>query len=167
MDTFNIGIEKGRELVSGDTGVVLGYNYMFDDKIFPKGYSLGDKIEIQGKKLKVLGFYEEVGSPQDDAQVYVTDDMIKELYPNETLSYNWIVAKVDVLNIDKVVSNIEKNLRKERNVEEGKEDFFVQSFLSYLDSYTNILNIVVGFIILIAFISVLVSAVNTANTMIT
>ena len=92
---------------------------------------------------------------------------MEELYPNKTLPYNWIVAKVDVSNIERVAKDIERNLRKERGQDEGKEDFFVQSFDDMIESYSTALNIVIGFIILIALISVFVSAVNTANTMIT
>jgi len=167
MDVFNINIEIGRELQPGDESAVVGYNYLLEDKIFSKSYELNDNIEINGKKVKIIGFYGPVGNPADDAQVYVTNDFIKELYPNETLPYNWIVAKVDVSNLEKITKDIERNLRKERNLEEGKEDFFVQSFDDMIESYSMILDIVIGFIILIALISVLVSAVNTANTMIT
>jgi putative ABC transport system permease protein len=167
MNILNLNIYKGRELQSGDKGVVLGYNYLLADKIFPKTYELNNNIEVNGRKLKIIGFYESVGNPADDVNIYVTNDFMKELYPNDTLKYNEIVAKVDISNLDGVVSNIEKNLRKNRNQKIGEEDFFVQSFDDMIKSYSSALDIVIGFIILIALISVLVSAVNTANTMIT
>jgi len=164
---LNLNIYSGRDLQSGDKGVVLGYNYLLANKIFAKPYELNGNIEIDGKKLKIIGFYDSIGNPQDDANIYVTNDFLKGLYPNETLNYNEIVAKVDVSNLNGVVSNIEKNLRKSRNQKVGEEDFQVQSFDDMIKSYSSALNIVIGFIILIALISVLVSAVNTANTMIT
>jgi len=167
MDVFNIDIEIGRELQPGDSGVVLGYNYLLPDKIFSKPYALNDNIIINGKKVKIVGFYEAVGSASDDAQIYATNEFISELYPNEELPYNWIVAKVDTSNIERVVKDIERNLRKERGLEEGKEDFYVQSFDDMIEAYSSALDIVVAFIVLIALISVLVAAVNTANTMIT
>ncbi|MCX6749825.1 MAG: ABC transporter permease [Candidatus Pacearchaeota archaeon] len=167
MDVFNIDIYTGRELQPGDRGAVLGYNYLLPDKIFSKPYGLNENIVINGKKVKIIGFYEAVGSAPDDAQIYVTNDFIQELYPNETLPYNWIVAKVDVSNIERVNKDIERNLRKQRGLEEGKEDFYVQSFDDMIASFSTALDIVIGFIILIALISVFVSAVNTANTMIT
>lgn len=167
MDIFNIDIEKGRMLQSGDRNLVAGYNYLVKDKIFPKAYEVGETIEVQGQKIRIVGFFESVGSPPDDAQLYVTNDFFKELYPDKEPNYNWIVARVDVNNIDRVVENVEKSLRKERGLEEGKEDFFVQSFSDMMEMYATILNIVVGFVLLIALISVLVSGVNTANTMIT
>jgi putative ABC transport system permease protein len=165
MDVFELEILKGRNLKEGDRGVVLGYNYQVEDKIFSKPYSLNQEIQINNQKFKILGFYEPVGNPQDDAQIYFTNDMMKETFDN--VSYNWIIAKVDVSNIDRVIKNIENNLRDERNLEKGKEDFFVQSFDDMIESYTTILDIVIAFIILIALISILVSSLNTANTMIT
>lgn len=167
MELSNTGIYKGRELRTGDSGkVVLGYNYLFENKIFPKAYDLNDEIEVQGRKLKIVGFMDEVGNPQDDSQVYVTSDFFPELY-DSNVSYAMAIARVDTKDISQVVENVEKSLRKERNVEEGKEDFFVQSFQEMLNTYTNALDIIIYFVILIALVSVVVSAINTANTMVT
>ncbi|MFA5173846.1 MAG: ABC transporter permease [Candidatus Pacearchaeota archaeon] len=167
-EVYSVGIVKGRDLKKGDNGkVVLGYNYMLDDKIFSKGIELGQKIEVQGQKLEVVGFMEQIGTPQDDSQIYIVNNFVDELYPNEENTYGWIIARVDYKNIDLVTERIEKNLRKERDVEKGQEDFFVQSFQDMIDSYSFVLDIIIGFIILIALISVVVSAVNTTNTMVT
>lgn len=168
MEVSNIGIIKGRQLNRGKKEVVLGYNYMIDKEIFSKGIRLNQNLEINGMDIKVVGFFEKVGNPQDDSQIYIDNDFYVELYSNETLSYTWIVVKVDdVDNIDDVKEKIEKALRNERNLDEGKEDFFVQSFDDMIKGFSSALNIVIGFIVLIALISVFVSAVNTANTMIT
>ncbi len=166
----DLGIYKGRQLRPGDDGkVVLGFNYLVEDKIFPQAYDLNDKITIDGEDLTVVGFFEQVGNPQDDSQIYVTNDFFEELYPESAEDgYDWAIARVDVDNVDLAIENIEKNLRKSRgNLEEGKEDFFVQSYQELIESFAGVFDIVVGFIILIALVSVLVSAINTANTMIT
>jgi len=168
MESFDVELEKGRWLKSGDRGkVILGYSYMVPDRIFSKPYDVGDKIEIQGKDLEVIGFLEEIGSPPDDSQIYITNDYFPELYPEKELSYGMIVARVDVDDIDRIIERIEKNLRNHRGQEEGKEDFYVQSFKDLIESFSIVLDGVVGFILLIALISVIVSAINTANTMIT
>ena len=168
MEVFNIDIFSGRELKSGDSKkAVLGYNYLVADKIFSKPVRLNDKIEVQGTSLKVVGFYEPLGNPQDDSNVYLVDDDIETIFSDQNNSYGWIVARVNPNDIETVSEKIEKSLRKSRDLEEGKEDFFVQTFQDMIESFLSILNIVVGFILVIAFISVIVSAVNTANTMIT
>lgn len=166
-EALNIEIFKGKELSGDKKEIILGHNYMVDERIFPKGIKVNQNIEINGEKIKVVGFVDSVGNPQDDSNVYVSNEYAKKLFPEENLSYLWIVAKVDINNIDNVVERIEKSLRKERGLEEGKEDFFVQSFQDMIEGYSSALNIVIGFIILIALISVLVSAVNTATTIIT
>src|SRR3989344_628637 len=167
LELNNIKIFKGRNLKSGDEGkVVAGYNYLIENKIFKNSFDVNDVIEISGKDFRIIGFYEPVGNPSDDAQVYMTETQFEGIY-NGTKGYNMIVASVDVDKISNAIDNIEKNLRDSRNVEEGKEDFTVSSFEDMLEQFTSALNIIIGFVILIALISVVVSAINTANTMIT
>ena len=168
MQISNVDIFKGDKL-SSRTGkkIVLGYNYLLENKIFSRAVSLGDKVNVNGVDFQVVGFLEEVGTPQDDSQIYLTSDSFKELYPNEVLLFNMVIARVELDHVDDTIKRVEKTLRDKRGQEEGKEDFFVASFQSLIEGYSTALNIVVGFVVLIALISVVVSAVNTANTMIT
>ena len=168
MDLGDVDIFEGRELRANDVGkVALGYNYMIDDKIFSKGLKVNDKVEIQGQEVRIVGFYKPIGNPQDDSSVYIVNDVVDDVYPDEENSYGWIIARVDADNIDWAVENIERGLRQSRGLDKGKEDFDVQSFADMVESYAGAMNIIIGFVVLIALISVLVSAVNTANTMIT
>ncbi|MCK5449952.1 ABC transporter permease [Candidatus Pacearchaeota archaeon] len=168
MELSDVEIVEGRDLMVGESGkVVLGYNYLIKDRIFPKAYSLNSKINVQGQDLRIIGFYEKMGNPQDDSNIYVTNDFMSELYPDTELSYGMVIARVDKNNVDGVADRVEEKLRQHRDLDEGKEDFSVQSYAELLESFTVVLDIVIGFIILIAFISIVVSAVNTANTMIT
>jgi len=168
FEISDIEIYKGVELQKGDLGkVVLGYNYLLEDKIFPNAYDLNNKINIQGKDYKVVGFYEPIGNPQDDSQIYMTNEEMKSLYGSDLKGYGYLIAEVDTRDIKEVISAVEKSLRNSRNLDEGKEDFFVQSWEELMATYSTVLNGIIGFVILIALISVLVSAINTANTMIT
>jgi putative ABC transport system permease protein len=172
MELSDVEVVEGRALRGGDSGkVTLGYNYMLKNKIFPKAYSVNSKIDVQGFDLRIVGFYEKIGNPQDDSNIYITndfaDDILGEAGVDEELSYGMIIARADKNNVDEVADRVEKSLRQERDLDEGKEDFEVQSYSELLEQFTVVLDIIIGFIILIAFISVIVSAVNTANTMIT
>ncbi len=167
IQSFNAKIDKGRLLQPGETGdVVLGYNYEVPGKIFKEGLDINSQIKINGTRLKVVGFLAPIGNPQDDSNIYITNAYFKKLYPNVT-SYAELVAEGDLNNMNATISNIQRSLRNERHEKVGEEDFYVQSFQSLIDSYASVLNIIVGFIILIALISVFVSGINTANTMIT
>ena len=168
MELSDIEVVKGRGLRGGDSGkVTLGYNYQIANKIFPKAYSLNSKINVQGQELRIVGFYESVGNPQDDSNIYVINDFMDGLYPEKNLSYGMVIARADKDNVDEVGDRVEDKLRQYRDLDEGKEDFTVQSYSDLLESFTIVLDIIIGFIVLIALISVVVSAVNTANTMIT
>ncbi|MBU2612164.1 MAG: ABC transporter permease [Nanoarchaeota archaeon] len=167
MEFFNVGVEKGRLLQSNDNKkALLGYSYFEDNRIFKKGLDVNDQIEINGTRLQVVGFLEAIGSPPDDSAIYVTNDYFEELFPNKN-SYAEIIARVDIKNVDGVIANIERNLRNQRNQKVGEEDFYVQSFDDLIEAYAVILDVIIGFVILIALISVLVSGINTSNTMIT
>ena len=167
-EVYNVEIIEGRELRDREIGRALaGYNYKLKDKIFPEEIEVNEQIEIQGINVKIIGFFDKLGNPQDDSNIYVSNDFFEEIYPNQSKKYNQIIARVDLESIDRVVLRIENQLRKSRNLEEGKEDFFVTSFQDLLESYTVAIDYVVYFVIFIALISVVVSAVNTANTTIT
>ncbi len=167
IDSYNIGIFKGRQLREGSNEVILGYAYQVPGRVFPKAIELNQNIEINGQQMKVVGFFEEVGDTPDDSQVYVANGYMDNLYPDENLTYLWIVAQIDTNDMKNIIKNVEKALRTERGMEKGKEDFTVQSFDDLISGFSTALDVIIGFIILIALISVLVSAVNTANTMIT
>ncbi|MEI7719414.1 MAG: FtsX-like permease family protein [archaeon] len=166
-ELMNVKLIKGRELQSGDVKkVVLGYSYLLENKVFPKGLDINDKITLKGEDFRVVGFYSELGNPQDDSNIYILPGTAEALYPNMT-GYAMIIGRADIKNMNATLLNVERNLRISRGVEKGKEDFYVASFEDLIKTYMSALDIVIGFVILIALISVLVSAINTSNTMIT
>ncbi|MEI6850191.1 MAG: ABC transporter permease, partial [archaeon] len=164
LELASVDIVEGRKLQSNDMGkAVVGYNYKLENKVFSTGYKLGDSIEINGVNVRIIGFVGSMGNPSDDSQIYITNDYFKKLYPNVT-SYAEIIARADINDISNTIKRVEKNLRNSRDQKEGEEDFFVSSFQDLIAQFSSALNIVIGFVILIALISVVVSAVNTANT---
>ena len=166
---FTIDIVKGRQLKKGELNkVVLGYNYQFEDKIFKNPVKLGDKIELNGEVKEVVGFYEEVGNPGDDSQIYLTSDAMEAMYPEITDKFGYVMLNAEN-NVDpeELADKINEKLRKYKGQEEGKEKFFVQTFADALEMFGNIFNILNGILILIALISMIVASVNIMNTMYT
>ena len=60
---------------------MLGYSYLIPDRVFPKSYQLNDNIEVAGQDLKIIGFLEEIGNPQDDSNIYVSDEYYIDMNP--------------------------------------------------------------------------------------
>src|SRR3989344_5769135 len=84
LEISNIDIYKGRLLQEGERGgAVFGYNYQFDNKIFSHGLDINDNVELQGQRVKVIGFFSEAGNPQDDSNIYLTNEFFEELYPEQ------------------------------------------------------------------------------------
>lgn len=167
-DTIQVKALTGRLLNDGDSGnVVLGYNFYADKMGFEKPIYPGDKITIQGKNFKVIGISEKKGSFIFDNIILMNEKDMKDL-----LDYGDVVdviaVKVKDKNLmEKTKQDIEKELRKERKVEIGKEDFVVSTPQAALATVNSILNGVQIFIIIIALISVFVGAVGIVNTMTT
>ncbi|MFT4326693.1 MAG: ABC transporter permease [Candidatus Woesearchaeota archaeon] len=166
QELMTVDIERGRALEAGDSGrVVLGHSYSVPNRVFSRPFELNDRIIINGERFRVIGFYEPLGNPPDDTMIYMDLETFEDFF--EPSGYSWIIGRAEISEMERTIERVERSLRRSRNVEEGREDFFVASFLDQIASFTAALDVVIFFIIFIAFISVIVSAVNTANTMVT
>jgi len=168
-EVFTVGVEKGRQLKKDDLDkVVLGNNYQEKTTIFRNPVRLGEKIEINGEIFEVVGFYEKIGNPQDDSNVYFAYEGFEDLFPDNKDQFGWAVIKANRnTNPTLLAERVTDKLRKHKGQKEGKEDFFVQSFEDALETFNNILAVLNGILVLIAFVSLIVAAVNTINTMYT
>ena len=169
QEAFANSIFKGRQLKEGDLNkAVLGYNYQFDDKIFENGIKLGDKININSNPFEVIGFFDEVGNPQDDSNTYITSEAFEQLYPDKKDEFGFVMLSSQNGVVPReLAERIEERLRKFKDQDEGKEDFFVQTFEDAVATFTTIINVIIGVLVLIASISTLVAFVNIMNTMYT
>ncbi|MBT4651267.1 ABC transporter permease [Candidatus Woesearchaeota archaeon] len=163
--TWKIG--EGRNLRKGDNyKIVLGYEHTQED-IFEKRVELGDKILIQDKEFKVIGFLEKIGSPPDDQAGLIPLDAYAEVFDSgEELGF--IIAQTK-LGEDplKVAERVEKNLRNAHDVNEGEEDFDIQTPEQFAETFAIILDIVQIVLIGIASIALLVGGIGIMNTMYT
>jgi putative ABC transport system permease protein len=162
-----IEIEQGRELKKGDVlKAAVGYSFTVPDRLFKKPVSAGDKIEVNDITVEVIGSYEEIGSPTDDAQIYMSTEGFEEIFEREEFEYIYLRVAPDQAPSE-LAERIKEKFRKYRGQKEGEEDFTVQTFEDVMKTFTNVLNILNGVLVLIALISVVVAAVNIMNTMYT
>ncbi len=162
------GVLKGRAVKKGDENkAALGYSYMIADKIFSKPLQLGDNVFIKGKSFDIVGFYEEIGNPNDDANAYMTNDAMKELFDvGDEYEYMFIRTEKGA-NPTEVADRLEEKLRKKKGQKEGEEDFYVQSFEQLMETFSTVLLVLNSILVIIAGISIVVAAVNIMNTMYT
>lgn len=164
-EVYNYDIIEGEKLKKGEKSkVVLGYAFL-DETLFDKKVEIRDKVLVNDKEFKVKGFYETFGNRPDDMTIYLPIDIIEELYDTED-EFGFLVAKVDG-DAEVVADKISKRLRNEHDVDEGNEDFTVQTPKEILESFNTILNILQIFLIGIAAISLVVGGIGIMNTMYT
>ena len=158
-------IEIGREVEEKDKNkVALGYSYGAK-KIFSKPVNVRDRIKLNNNEFRVSGIYKKIGNPQDDAQIYTNEKTARELLGLDD-EVHFIIAKVSSGKDARVIAeSVKKELRKERNLKKGNEDFTVQTFEELIESFQKILYVVQAVLIGIAAISLIVGGVGIMNTM--
>ena len=161
----NAEMDEGRYLKPNEKyKVTLGQSYK-SGNIFTPNIKLGDKIKINDVEFKVVGFYESFGNTEDDKNVIISEDVMREVFDVGD-EYNMIIAQVSAgLDPEVIAGNVEEELRDFRNLKEDKEDFNIQTSKELMESFATVFNIVQIFLIGIAAISLLVGGIGIMNTM--
>ncbi|OYT27431.1 MAG: ABC transporter permease [Candidatus Altiarchaeales archaeon ex4484_96] len=168
LDGTGIEMVKGRDRFrEGDTyKAAVGYEY-WSGNVFEKPVGVGDRIKINGKKFEIIGEISRIGNSDDDRNIYILMDTAEELFDVEN-EYITIMARVKPnYDIEKVADEIKKEIRRDRGLKEGEEDFQVQTMQQLVDSVSIILDAVQAVVIGIAFISLFVGGLGIMNTMYT
>ncbi len=163
----NYKLNQGRMLKPSDRDkIVIGYNYAYG-KLFDKPVAVGNKLIIEGESFEVVGILERIGDPYSDSAVLMNQDVIKDLFNTDSV-FSAIIAQVKKgQDLNKIVEDIRKAMRKDRGEKEGKETFEIRTPQQYLESFNTIINIVQAVVIGIAGISILVGSIGIMNTMYT
>ena len=162
----SVSLIAGRELKAGDKyRAIIGYNYYVGD-VFKKKVSLNDNIKISNKTFTVVGVADRVGNPSEDKRIYIPLDTMKEMYGDTGYATIFAIVK-DNYPIDTVAEKIKEQMRRDRGLKSGEEDFTVQTSEQLKESYENILLIVQIIVGGIAGISLLVGGIGIMNTMYT
>jgi len=160
LDMKIFEIEEGRTVKNGERGVVAVGSRIVDD-VFEDDVNIGDTLLIKDKKFKVIGILKSVGNAQDDQNLYITLDDMRELVGGkDSLSMIYVqVSNTD--NIDSIADKIEDKLEDEYG-ENTISTITSEQLAEITGSIFSILTFVVGGI---ASISLLVAGVGIANTM--
>ena len=164
---LNLEVESGRLLKDGDNKRIILGNGFKDDKIFGKGVSSGDRVLLSGETYTVIGILEKKGSFIFDQSVIINEETLLDQFGDDGTTDLIAVKVKDGKNIEKVMEDVEKILRKERDVDLGEEDFVVASPQQAIESLNSTLFAVQLFVYIIASISLIVGGIGIMNTMYT
>uniref|UniRef100_A9A688 ABC transport system permease protein n=1 Tax=Methanococcus maripaludis (strain C6 / ATCC BAA-1332) TaxID=444158 RepID=A9A688_METM6 len=159
-EAYGYELEKGRWMKDSDTYTCVIGNSLSKDT-FDREIDLGDKIEINDKKYKVVGVLEPLGNPDDDNSIVIPYEAASEVF-DVSDEYNILMVKIrDGEDVAKVAEEIEKELEDSR----GDENFSVLTSEQLAESISSIFNVLTIFLVGVAGISLLVGAVGISNTM--
>jgi len=165
-DMQQMKLESGRDLKESDKYKVLAGYMVAHGDFFEKEVKIRDKILINNQEFDVVGTLEPIGNPQDDSSLLIPLETAKELF--DTDEYITIMAKAKGgFDTSDVAENIKEELRDDRELEEGDENFAVQTMEELKEVYGIVINLLNVFLIGLAAISLLVGGVGITNTMYT
>ena len=168
-EALNLEAGEGRLLRDGDSKkTVLGSNLGEENAGFGKQIVVGSKVFIQDEAFEVIGFLEKKGSFLIDGIVLVEEDDLRKILDIPDDDMDVIAVQVHPnADMKAVQDNIEKVMRKERDVDKGEEDFTVQTPQAVLAQVNSTLFAVQLFVYIIAAISIVVGGIGIMNTMLT
>jgi len=167
VESSSLKIDEGRMIDSGDSGkIMIGSDYK-NSNVFDKPVKAGDTLNINGKDFKVVGILGSIGNPSDDKNIYMPMDDFKSLFNSGNRVDEILVQIQQGENIKDIADKVDKRLVKFRGLTEKTKDYIILTPEELLRSFGTILNIITGFLVGVAAISLLVGSVGIANTMFT
>jgi putative ABC transport system permease protein len=167
FEAMDLGMDEGRFLKKGDSKkIMIGYNYKYKN-LYPKPIKAGNKIEINDIEFEVIGIVDQIGNPADDQQVYISMEDLDDVFDSgDRVDMIWTEIKKGE-DIEQIAERTEKKLMNFRDVDEDTIDFSIQTPKEMVAIFTNIINVLLAFLIGIGSISVVVGGIGIANTMYT
>ncbi len=158
-----MGLEliDGHWIEKGDSrSVVLGH--LVAHEIFDEDIHVKNRVYLNGEKYVVVGILEEIGSSQDDMQVYVSDDDLIEISGKDEIAAISALVRSG-LDVETVADKAELKIKRARN----DDDLIVMTSADILEQVNSILGIINFVLVGVAAISLLVGSIGIMNTMYT
>lgn len=167
VQSWAVDLTSGRALEPGDDSkVVISYDYT-DRAKFQETLGLGDRVDVNNRSFSVVGIRKRIGNEFDDGMVFLTHDAYREVV-NDADEYAMIIAQTQPGDAPAAVAErVERELRSERDVREGNEDFSVETSEDLQETVGQVIGIIQIVLTGIAMISLIVGAVGIMNTMYT
>ncbi len=163
----NMKVTQGRFLEKRDEKKAVVAYSLHSRKYFGKNIKVGDKLTINNQEFEVVGLLDSFGNQEDDNNIFVPMEDARAIF-NDEEGLNIIYVEIsEGVNQKEVANRIERSLRKLHDVEEGSEDFDVQTSDELLRTVNSILMVMQVVFVGIASISLLVGGVGIMNTMYT
>ncbi|MFW6046644.1 MAG: ABC transporter permease [Candidatus Woesearchaeota archaeon] len=155
---FGFSIDSGKD-PSSDSEVVIGS--MIADGMFDKKVEIGDVIEFSDDEYRVVGIAEEIGSPEDDSTLWVSEEASEKIFDN-TDRVNSIMLLANSKPTEEMIADLDHDFEEHK---EGDFDFLTMENIQEIAG--DVLNTVNYAVLAIALISLFVGSIGISNTLFT
>lgn len=172
LPTNNWIVKEGRGLSQEDLDlardvIVLGANVV--DKLFPFSDPVGDVVKIDGRRYRVIGYFESQGGlfgGNQDNFVAMPLSTFFNTYGQQYRSIHIMVQSLTRESYDDAIEQVRGILRTARKVPPGEEDDFAifsnESLIEQWNQLTFYVKVGIGFV---SFIALLAAGVGIMNIM--
>lgn len=159
--------EDGRLITHRDSGKVVVGHDIAHKNVFESEVRVGNKVKVNGVTFKVVGIAKRTGDPGMDGGIVMSEDDARDVLDIEE-AYTYLVVQAAASeDPEDVAGRVEREIRRDRDQDEGEEDFTVQTATELIASFNSVLLVVQIVFVGIALISLLVGGIGIMNTMFT
>jgi len=164
MESNAMEVGTGRNIRSSDRFSGLAGTKLASGSIYEYELGLRDQLKVKDTEVRVVGVMKQSGDPEYDRSIVMPIDSVQDIIDEERIDY--IIAEpLEGRTPGEAAEDIEENLREERNMPEGEEDFTVSTADDLLESSLGILGLVQNVVIGIVSIALFVGGLGIMNTM--
>ncbi len=159
-------VKEGRWPIPGKNELLVGS--LVPEEIFP-GLRAGDPVSIKGRKFRVVGILNSLGSKQDDSMIAMELSIFRAI-TGERDGAKMAMAKVEAgYSVEQVVEAIKEDLEENRKRRRGEDvsSFTVLSSEKISKIVGDVMGLIQAVIFGFASIAILVGAIGIMNTMYT
>jgi putative ABC transport system permease protein len=165
MRVNSLKIQKGRNIRDTDKRSGLASYKLNQGEIFEREISLRSQVKIKNTKVRIVGTLKQSGDPEYDRSIVMPIKSAREILGEQERT-DFIIAEVQKgQKPEEVAERIKKQVRNERNLQPGEENFTVSTAQDLLDSFLGILNLVQYIVLGIVSIALFVGGLGIMNTM--
>ena len=166
-DSLNVGLDSGRLLKAGERGKIVVGNDFKTNNGFEKDIRVGSKLLIQGKSFEIIGIMKKASTFTINSVVMMSEEDMKDILSIGNEIDTIVVQVMDEGQTEEIAESIRQEMRRDRNLKVGEEDFSVKTPSQALSSVKTIIMVINIVITGIATLSLLIGAIGIANTMFT
>ncbi|MBD3329738.1 FtsX-like permease family protein [Candidatus Dojkabacteria bacterium] len=173
-EVFDVDFTSGRNFTEKDAQTRKKYiiiDTVIEDKFFPLQEPVGKEIEVEGKTFEIIGVVDDPnqdpgGSGDATASIFMLMDTYSQVF-NQPIEYDVISFRIQNFDEkDEIEAEIIRKLKDKRGLAPQDEaDFNIQSQEDFLETSSEITDMITTFLTVIASISLIVAGIGVMNIM--